>query len=196
MIETLQVRRWYGAVALAMALSATGCVGAEGSSEAKTPAAMRAHQARELLERGHLLAQHGDLTRASQYLVAALDSGATEAEVLPLLMRVYVAGSRFRLAIELGEETLTRHPKQIALRYLVGTLYSAIGEGVPARWHLARVVAERPDMATAHFALGVVMRDSLGDPAGADRHFRRYLELDPMGGHVSEAEGSLLKDVR
>ncbi len=58
------------------------------------------------------------------------------------------------------------------------------------------MVKDKPDMAPAHFALGVLLRDEQGDLVQADLHFREYLRLDPRGAHVDEARGSLLKLVQ
>lgn len=149
----------------------------------------------KLLERGKLFARVGDYTRASQYLTSALDAGAPPEEVLPTLMRVYVVSGRFRLAIQLGEQQLTKNPEEHALRFLVGTLYVAIGQNDKAKEHLERVVASQPSHADAHYALAVLLRDGERDLVGADLHFREYLKLMPTGPHADEARGSLLQEV-
>jgi tetratricopeptide (TPR) repeat protein len=149
----------------------------------------------KLVERGKLFAHVGDYTRASQYFSEALDAGANPDEVLPLLMRVYVVSGRYRLAIQVGEQQLQKNPEAHALRFLVGTLYAAIGKPDEAREHLERVVEKHPTHAEAHYALAVVLRDGENDLVGADRHFREYLKLKPQGPHADEARDSLLKDV-
>ena len=180
-------------------LAASACVAqTRGPETPETPETLdgaAAPQIEGLLAKGRFFARHGDLTRASQYFTSAIDAGAPEGLVLVELMRVYVRGGRLRLALETGERNLTREPENYPLRLLVGTLYSALGEGLPAKWHLERVLVSEPKLADAHYALAVVLRDSLRDFAGADRHFRLYLQLEPRGDHVAEATGSLLKSV-
>jgi Flp pilus assembly protein TadD len=153
------------------------------------------HAPDKLFTRGKLFASTGDYTRASQYLTAAMDAGADPEQVLPVLMRVYVVSGRFRLTIQTGEQQLTKTPHAHALRFLVGTLYAAVGQSDRAREHLERVVSERPKHAEAHYALGVLLRDEQNDPVGADAQFREYLKLEPQGRHAEEARDSLLKEL-
>ncbi len=177
-----------------LALPACATSRAERVKEAER--AVRAEQTPDkLLERGKLFARIGDYTRATQYLGAALDAGARPEDVLPTLMRVYVVSGRFRTAIQVGEQQLVKHPDQHALRYLVGTLYAAIGRTDLAREHLEKVLEAKPKHANAHYALGVLLRDGENDPVGADHHFREYLKLEPAGPHAEEAKGSLLREV-
>jgi tetratricopeptide (TPR) repeat protein len=155
----------------------------------------REQQPNKLIERGKAFASVGDTTRACQYFSAALDSGADPELVLPLLMRVYVQSGRYRLAIQTGEQYLTKRPQEHALRFLVATLYAAVGQSELAKENFERVLAAKPNHADAHYALGVLLRDSENDYVGADYHFRQYLKLKPTGPHADEARGSLLKDV-
>lgn len=150
----------------------------------------------KLIERGKLFAKMGDHTRAEQYFASALEQGAEPRVVLPLLMRSYVESARFRSAVDVGERYLAREPRDHALRFLVGTMHSAIGQNDRAREHFQRVVREQPDHADAHYALAVLLRDIEQDWTGADLHFRRYLELFPEGPHAAEARDSLLKAVQ
>ena len=148
-----------------------------------------------LVELGKAFARVGDLTRAEQYFSAALDAGADGAVVVPMLLQVCIRDGRYRAALEYGEGHLRKHPTDVRTRFVVATVYSGLGETEPAKTHLQRVVDERPAQADAHFALGVLMRESLKDPVGADRHFREYLRLSPKGSHAEEAQASLLKTV-
>jgi tetratricopeptide (TPR) repeat protein len=175
---------------------AAGCAPTRAERVQEAARTVRNEQtADKLLARGKLFMEIGDHTRASQYFTAAIDAGADPDQVIPLLMRVYIVSSRFRLAIELGEQQLVKKPEAHALRFLVGTLYAAIDQPDLAREHLERVVTAKPNHAEAHYALGVVLRDGEADPVGADKHFREYLRLEPQGKHADEARGSLLQEV-
>lgn len=173
-----------------------GCAKTETSRVRQTAATMDKEQKPEvLLERGKALAAIGDLVRAEQYLTAAAERGADEAKVTPLLMRVCLEGKRYRAAIEHGEAYLRRHPKDARLRYLLGTLYFAVGDTLRAREHLQQVTTELPDLADAHYALAVVLLDGEHDVVSADRHFRAYVQLEPGGPHAEEARASMLRPV-
>jgi tetratricopeptide (TPR) repeat protein len=147
----------------------------------------------KLLDRGKAFAAMGDHTRAEEYLAAALDQGADPREVLPLLLNVCVQTGRYRSAIQHAENHLRKHPDDVRTRFVVGTLYAAIGETKDAKSNLETVVTARPDDAKAHYTLAILARDNENDVVGADRHFREYLRIEPNGAHAEEARASLLK---
>lgn len=178
----------------ALACVACGTTRSDRVKEAERTA-RREQSPDKLVERGKMFASVGDYTRASQYLSAALDAGATPEHVLPALMRVYIVSGRYRLAIQTGEQYLTKKPEDVALRYLLGTLYAAVGKTDSAKEQLERVLQTQPKHAEAHYALAVLLRDAESDLVGADYHFRQYLKLEPNGTHADEARGGLLKDV-
>jgi tetratricopeptide (TPR) repeat protein len=149
----------------------------------------------KLYERGQAFASIGDLTRAEQYLSAAIDAGGDAKKILPVLLRVCVEARRYRVAIDYAEGQLKKHPRDDQLRFLVANLYSAIDEPVRCRQLLEQLLAAHPNDAKLHYAMAVLLRDAQDDPVGADQHFRQYLRLNPNGPHAEEARGSLLKSV-
>ena len=151
--------------------------------------------AAKLLDRGKAFAAVGDTTRAEQYFAAAMSSGADERVAVPLLLTVCAQDGRYRVAIQYAEAYLKSHPSDLRVRFVLGTLYSAVNEPEAAREALGVVVDAKPEDADAHFALGVLLRDSDHDYAGADRQFREYIRLKPRGSHAEEAQASLLKGV-
>ena len=148
----------------------------------------------KLFERGKGFASIGDLTRAEQYLQAALDRGGDVEKIGPVLLQVFIDGQRFRLAVEFCERSLQKNPKNLKLRFLLGTLYNAIGDGSSARDAFESVVQSDPNHAEAHYSLAVILRAE-HNVDGADRHFREYLRISPKGPHAAEARGSLLTPV-
>lgn len=147
--------------------------------------------AEDLFIQGVVLAQRGDLVRAEQYLASALDRGHPENRVMPVLLRVLVAASRLRVALDYAVPYLERNPDDWALRYLVASIHLGMGNAALARRELERVVETAPDQADPHYLLGIVLRDEMGDPTAAEAHFRRYLELAPEGGHADEVRDAL-----
>lgn len=148
-----------------------------------------------LLARGKAFEAVGDHGRAEQYFAMAIEAGADEMQVMPLLVRACVQDGRYRVAIEYCEAHLKKHPHDASTRFVLGTIYSAVGEPSAARDALERVLDTHPNDPRAHYALAVVMRDGVGDRVGADKHFREYLRLDPKGKHAEEARASLLEEV-
>jgi tetratricopeptide (TPR) repeat protein len=166
-----------------VAACAAGCGASRGDRVRDVERTQQKEQEPDrLIERGKAFASVGD-------------NGADPDRVLPLLMRVYIQSGRYRLAIQTGEQYLTKKPEEHALRFLVATLYAAVGKNDLAKDNFERVIAAEPKHADAHYALAVLLRDSENDLVGADYHFREYLKLKPKGPHADEARGSLLKDV-
>jgi Tfp pilus assembly protein PilF len=162
----------------------TGCATLPGASAAPTPSG------RQLVEIADLLAERGERARAGQYLELAQQTGVPERELLPRMLKLYVADGQLRLAIDRAEQYLRRHPGDTKLRLCLASLYSAI-EDPSALRELNRVVSDEPNNADAHFALaGLTPKAS-----ERDRHYRAYLTLAPEGRHAEEARANLLQEV-
>jgi Flp pilus assembly protein TadD len=174
----------------AIAVGASGC--ATSAPRAEAHAAARPPTTAELVERGRAFGAYGDLTRAEQYLSAALEHGASPHDVLPLLVRVCVEGGRYRVASLYTANALQRDPEDPSLRLLHGTLEATVGDPRVALREYQTVLHAHPDDSDGHYALAVLLRDTLDDPAGADLHFREYLRLSPDGVHAADARASLL----
>ena len=179
--------------ALLVALMISACGGASASSErAQTLRIMRkGEQPQTLLREGRAFAELGDTTRAEQYLADAMAHGADEAVVVPLLIKVCVRDGRYELAIDYAQRYTQRHPNDARVRYLLGTLYAAIGDGEQARRELEYVVTVKPDDPGPHWALAKVLEAR--DPVLASGQFREYLRLAPTGSHAEDARASLAK---
>jgi tetratricopeptide (TPR) repeat protein len=149
----------------------------------------------KLVDRGKAFAAIGDSTRAEQYFAAAINAGGDERAILPLLLLVCIRDNRYRVAIEYASTYLKKHPSDLRVHLLLGTLYSAIGDAHEAQKELEQVVEARPADADAHYALAILYRDGENNPVAADQQFREYLRLAPNGSHAEEAQASLLKSV-
>jgi tetratricopeptide (TPR) repeat protein len=148
-----------------------------------------------LQSRGEASEAVGDLTRAEQYYVAALKGGGDERALTRRLLVVCAADGRYPAAANYGEDYLRRHPDDTEMRFAVATMQIALGDVDSARVGLERVVAERPDLTDAHYALATVLRDK-GDAAlQADAQLREYLRQSPRGQYAETARAALLKAV-
>jgi Tfp pilus assembly protein PilF len=188
-------RRVAGLVSVTFALCACGA--SQGDKmKADIQEAQAQQTADKLVRRGREFANAGDTTRAEQYFASAINRGGDEKSILPMLLIVCIQDGRFRVAIEYASTYLKRHPADVKVRLLLGTLYSAIGDAQPAHRELQRVLDAEPADVDAHYALAVLSRDNENDPVSADKHFREYLRLAPNGPHAEEAQASLLQSVR
>ncbi len=149
----------------------------------------------KLMERGRAFAAVGDTTRAQQYLAAALDGGGDETTLTPMLLSVCVRDGRYRMAIEYARRYLVKHPSDQRVRFVLGTLYAAVGEALAAQHELELVARVDRDNADVHYTLAVLLRDQNNDLVRADEQFREYLRLAPGGEHAEEARASVLRVV-
>ena len=188
LVEQARVVLWF-----AMLIAASGC--AHVAAPAKEPSVERALEAEELLVVAAAAEQLGDGLRAQQYLLSALRMGADAQRVLPWLLRLYVADSQYRLAIDTAREHLRVHPRDTGLRMLLAGLYEATELEAGALEQYERVIATSPQDARAHFALASLLHERGGEPGRADTHFRAYLSLDPHGENADEAQAALLTEL-
>ncbi len=197
-IEAALPQRAIARLACGLALGALmGCASTPGSTvKARMETINKEDTPEKLLDRGKAFASMGDATRAEEYFAAAIAKGGNEERIEPLLLSVCATNGRYRVAIEYAEQYLAKHPSDVRVRFLLGALYEAVGDGAAARSNLELVLDARPDDADAHYALAVLLRDQERDPVAADPHFREYLRLSPRGPHAEEAQASLLKSVQ
>ncbi len=180
------------AVALASVVGGCASTGAD-TLKANVGVVQRESTPERLVEKGDAFAAVGDTTRAEQYFAAALAAGGDPSLVARRLIRVCVADRRYHAAIMYAEDHLRRRPDDREVRFAIATLLAGVGNPAAARQHLEQLVLASPDDADVHFALAVLLRESAHDLAGADRHFREYLQLSPGGADAPQARAGLLK---
>jgi len=146
----------------------------------------------ELFARAMSLAQGGDLVRAEQYIVAAMQQGYPEERALPTLLRVCVAASRMRVALGYAEPYLRRNPDDWPLRYLVASIHAGLGDLAAAQSELERVVEGAPDRPKPRYLLAKVLLEQ-GEIAAAEGHMRHYLTIAPEGEYAREIEDRLAR---
>jgi Tfp pilus assembly protein PilF len=182
------------AAALLVAIAGAGCAPAVSRPALADPEARRGQSMEELTERGRAFAAIGDLTRGEQYLSAALRLGADVKRVLPMLVLVCVESGRYRAAEAYISEYGQKDPENTRLRLLHAMIEGAVGDRAAALREYEAILRTHPDEPAGHFALAVLLRDSMGDAGGAREHFRAYLRLAPDGEYAQEARSSLAED--
>jgi tetratricopeptide (TPR) repeat protein len=148
-----------------------------------------AHERNRLFELGRRAAERGDSVRAEQYLSLALDRGYPEARILPLLLRVCIAGSRLRAALDHAEPYLREHPEQDALRLLVASIHIGLAQPEQARAELDSLLRRNPRFDEALFLRAILLASSDAEAARAD--LRAYLDIAPKGSHAPEVRSRL-----
>lgn len=170
---------------------ALGCAGASSSTRTPTPDPLADVEADELYGHGLGMAERGDLVRAEQYILAAIEKGFDRGEALPSLLRVCIASQRYAIALRHANPYLQEHPEDWALRYLVATLHLAIGSEERARTELEKVIRDAPEQAVPYYTLGMLHHERHADMGAARQYFERYMELAPRGAHVEEVRDLL-----
>jgi len=192
----MSIRRWVeiGIVSVACTAGAFGCSaptsrverGIETMQRESTPGKLGAH--------GDAAAALGDMTRAEQYYMAALQAGGDKARLVRRLVAVCVVDGRYPVALEYAEHYLQDHPGDIDVRYVTATLRLATGDDKRAMDELALVAKARPQFGDVHYALAMIHRRR-GDVMAADSSFRAYLTIAPEGAHAEVARENLMRTV-
>jgi tetratricopeptide (TPR) repeat protein len=190
----MRTSEWSWLVA-AVTLCATSCAKSQGAQLRDGLHAVERERDPERLTRaGEAYALLGDSSRAIQYFTLAIENGGDEPRLFARILEICIRDKQYRAALDRAEDRLRKHPADDSLRFLIASLYVAVGERARALAELERVVHDRPEQADAHYAMAVLYRDD-GDPMQADRHFREYLRISPQGQHAEEAKGGLLRSV-
>ncbi len=182
--------RQFGHLAAGLLLvGLAGCSSATPEARVVPAPSSSADQAQALFQRGREAAERGDSVRAEQYLSLALEQGHDAGRVLPVLLRVCLASSRLRAALDHAEPYLRDHPEAETLRYLVATIHAGLGQTDEARLALEQLLRTNPSSSNAHYLLGIL--DAEANAPSARAHFRAYLEVAPQGEHGAEVRSRL-----
>jgi len=179
------LRRFFIILFLTLPACGSGAVQGQGAAHPKPELEQRAW----LFGQGVAAADRGDSVRAEQYLSLALDRGYPRERVLPVLLKVCLASSRLRAALDHAEPYLREHPEQDALRFLVANIHLGLGQEEQALTELDRLLRHNPRFEEAHFLHGVLLLER--EPKLSIEAFRTYLDLAPHGAHAPEARSRL-----
>lgn len=165
-------------LALALVCAVQACAASAGPARRPPGDPIAGVAGEELFARGMAYGRQGDLTRAEQYLGAALLKGYQRRETIVALLEVCVASSRLRAGVEYAEGYLLQHPEDGPLHYMVGHVHLALKNRQRARHHLRSASnAQRPvgraALVLAEFEYGA------GNAAAARDALRAYLAQRP-----------------
>lgn len=141
----------------------------------------------EFYQSGMQASYRGDDVRAEHYFALAMRNGYPQRPALLALLRLCLAGSRLRAALNYAEPYLRMHPSDAELRYLVATMYHGLGQTPAALHELDQVLASDVDHADAHFLSALLLHEGHFSAADVKRHLERYLALNPHGVYAYEA---------
>lgn len=168
-----------------------GCHQATLHRRADLQAELTTVTAQDLFLLGISHARSGDLLRAEQYLGAARDRGHDEVAAVYWLMRVCVAANRYQSALGHAADYLRDHPSDWSLRFVVASIYEALGDVDRAKSELERIVRAEPTRSLPHYRLAILYRHQEADQEQAKAHLEEYLRLTPEGTHAAEVRSTL-----
>lgn len=176
---------------LFLGLTLVACASAGPGASATRPGSSAGARGQEawFFRQGLAAAERGDGVRAEQYLAMAREHGYPAERVLPALLKVCLASSRLRAALDYAEPYLRQHPDQDALRFLVANIHVGLGQHEDALAELDRLTTRNPRFNEAYFLRAALLFDH--DAAAAIAALRSYLELAPQGVHAAEARSRL-----
>lgn len=182
----------------AVGMSVSGCGAQEPSRRKEVNANLetinREHATDKLVARGRAFVAVGDYTRAEEYFASAINQGADDKKLMPLILDACIQDGRLRLAAQYANDHLRKHPGETRIRLVLAMIYVGLSDADLAEKELRRVLEEKPEDAQAHFALATILREK-NDPVAADHHYREYLRIEPQGQNAEEARGHLLQKV-
>lgn len=145
----------------------------------------------DLFRLGVSHAASGDLLRAEQYLSAARQREYQPREVVYWLVRVCIAGSRYRAALNHANDYLRGSPDDWSMRLVASSIHEALGEISSAERELERIVEAEPARPLPHYRLAMLYQRREIDQIRATTHLEAYLRLTPHGPHASEVRAVL-----
>lgn len=134
-------------VALLACAGMSGCAASQARDVQEVPSRVLDPDA--LFRFALSLADRGDLVRAEQYALLAVESGLSPRQSLPLLLSVCLRSSRVTSALAHAEPVLRSFPDDHRLRYVVASIYAALDRHDDAVRELAEVVRVDPIHAQA-----------------------------------------------
>ena len=167
-------------------LSLIACAGSQHQNQTPMPDPLADVGAESLYRHGLGLAERGDMIRAEQYFIAAIERGFPKEEALSSLLQVCVASGRYAVALGHARPFLRTHPENWSLRYVVATLHLGLQQWEEARTQLETVIEAAPRASAPYYALGVLYRDHLHNPEMAKSYLQAYLRLEPQGSYAPE----------
>lgn len=113
---------------------------------------------------------------AEKLCAQAVKKHPLDPDLQRLYLQVLVLTGNSAIAAPLAKKLLAGSPEDFEFLYINGVLEHDRGDSNTAREHLEHAVKINPQVAAAHFHLGIVL-SQLGDPAGAKEQLEHALQL-------------------
>ncbi len=123
--------------------------------------------------------RRGDRDRAIFFFTRAIENDDSMADAFIGLGTIYIETGDAELAKDAYRLALERRPGDATTRYNYALALHALGERDAAAAETARVLREQPDLANAHYLMGVLLAEDAARRNEARAHFQRFLALAP-----------------
>ncbi len=148
--------------------------------------------AQALADLARAYVDQGQYLDAEQALVEAVESAPEDLVFHTALVRFY-ADHTFRVTdrgLAAARAAVELAPDDPQVRDMLGWMYLLAGDPAQARLHLESALHLDPELASAHYHLGI-LRDALGEEEAAQFALLRAIDLDTDGFYRSQAQKTL-----
>lgn len=142
--------------------------------------AAQAETAKDALAVGYKWHKKGDLGKAEHFYKRAIELDGSMAVAFNNLGLVYTKNKNLEAAKSALTSAVTLKPDYTEARYMLACTQHESGDDVAALQNLSVVLREKPDMAQAHYLLGVILNNKKQLEA-SKIHFERYAQLTGKG---------------
>ncbi len=128
-----------------------------------------------------------DFGKSIRYVDEAIDSEAKDADLFHIRGSILEELNRYNEAMEMYDKALQLDQKNVRIRYSKGNVLEKSGRRVEAMAEMEKILAEKPDDASALNFIGYTLAISGKDMSRAERFVRKAMELKPDDGYVMDS---------
>jgi tetratricopeptide (TPR) repeat protein len=133
-----------------------------------------------------------EFSKAIRYIDEAISADTKEPELMNIKGSILEELYRYEEALRIYEQAIEMDPANTRLRYSLGNVLEKSGRRSRSLAEMERILAEKPDEASAANFIGYTLAVSDKDPAKAEKLIRRAVELKPDDGYIADSLAFIL----
>jgi tetratricopeptide (TPR) repeat protein len=133
-----------------------------------------------------------EFSKAMRYIDEAISADTKEPELMNVKGSILEELYRYDEALRIYEQAIDIDPANTRLRYALGNVLEKSGRRSRSLAEMEKILAEKPDEASASNFIGYTLAVSDKDPEKAERLVRRAVELKPDDGYIADSLAYIL----